>query len=95
MVSFSKLKDLYPDNWPDISRRYKAKRNYTCEKCGKRYPKNSKWLHVHHIVSISKGGDPEDDSNLQALCFKCHQAEHNHMGGPSKPKTMKYSKPFA
>ena len=96
MVSFSKLKELYPDNWLLISRKIKDKRNNTCEDCGKKYPANSKWLNAHHIVPLSKGGDSEDD-NLQVLCYKCHKKRHPHMGGASTVSSSRkpYSKPFA
>lgn len=93
MVALSKLKDLYPDNWQEIARHYKKKKKYTCEECGKRYPKNSKWLHVHHRIPLSKGGDCEDD-NLQLLCFQCHRKKHSHMGGSGTAKKTRYSKPF-
>lgn len=93
MVALSKLKDLYPDDWPEIARYYKKKMKYTCEECGKKYPSNSKWLHVHHIVPLSQGGDCEDD-NLQLLCFQCHRKKHNHMGGPNAGHKTRYSKPF-
>lgn len=31
---------------------------------------------VHHIIPISKGGDPWARENLRALCFECHKAIH-------------------
>lgn len=93
MVSFTKLKELYPDNWNIIVRKYKEKKNYTCEDCGKKIPKNSKWLHVHHIIPLSKGGS-SDESNLQLLCYQCHKKRHAHMGGSASLKKSRYSKPF-
>lgn len=93
MVTLNQLKDLYPDNWHIIVRKYKEKRNYTCEECGKQLPKNSKWLHVHHIVPLSKGGSSED-CNLQLLCYQCHKRKHPHMGKSIQGNSKKFSKKF-
>lgn len=93
MVSLSNLKNLYPENWHVIVRKYKERKGYTCEECGKKYPKHSKWLHVHHIVPLSKGGD-SDESNLQLLCYKCHKKKHPHMGSKCSSGKCKFSKPF-
>ncbi|MDE7346745.1 MAG: HNH endonuclease [Muribaculaceae bacterium] len=88
---FERMKALYPENWHFIARKYKEKKNFTCEKCGVKYPPQSKWLHVHHIVPLTKGGT-SDEINLQLLCYKCHKALHPHMGKKG-PRTT-YSKPF-
>lgn len=93
MVSFSKLKELYPENWSFISKSYKERKGYRCEECGKQFPPNTKWLHVHHIVPLSKGGS-SDDSNLKLLCYACHAKHHSHMGNSKNRSKVKFSKPF-
>ena len=66
--------NVYPPDWEKISRRMKAKYNYTCQECGKRILRAG-GLHVHH-----KNGMKWDcrESNLVVLCIDCHQAKHNH-----------------
>ena len=32
---------------------------------------------VHHVRPIREGGDPWDPGNLECVCRKCHNAEHN------------------
>lgn len=63
--------NIYPGNWNEISRRLKEKYNYTCQECGEQ----SLLVQVHH-----KNGRKNDcrESNLEVLCYDCHQAKHNH-----------------
>lgn len=35
---------------------------------------------VHHILPLSKGGEPFDKQNLIALCASCHRSIHGGMG---------------
>ena len=67
--------NVYPENWSEISRRLKAKYNYTCQECGKNFSDCKSQLHVHH-----KNGLKNDcrEANLEVLCYNCHQAKHNH-----------------
>ena len=68
-------KNVYPEDWAEISRRLKKKYNYTCQECGRNFSDCKFWLHVHH-----KNGLKWDcsESNLEVLCYDCHQAKHNH-----------------
>jgi len=68
----------YPPNWKDIIKKVKQRDSYTCKTCGTKHPANSKYLRVHHIVPLSKGG-ANDMSNLVTLCAKCHALEHDHL----------------
>ena len=83
-INFSYLPDendltaptnVYPDNWNEISRRLKEKYNYTCQECHRNFSDCKFRLHVHH-----KNGLKNDcrESNLEVLCYDCHQAKHNH-----------------
>lgn len=68
-------KNLYPSNWKDISRAYRRKVGWKCEKCKKDFSKNKQNLTVHHINSSKYD---VSDKNLIALCEDCHQKEHNN-----------------
>jgi len=73
-------KDSYTDDWPFISGRYKASKNFICEgdSCGLDLSGNKNLLHVHHISGVKKNNK---DSNLLALCIECHRKQpcHGHM----------------
>jgi hypothetical protein len=66
----------YPDDFEEVSRRYRKKQGWTCEECGRDLSEDKQWLHTHHINS--QKGDNRD-ANLKALCLKCHSEEHHHM----------------
>ena len=52
-----------------IAPRIRSRDGYRCRRCGK-------WGNqVDHIVSMSDGGDPWDEANLQTLCLPCHNAK--------------------
>ena len=61
----------YVKNWEIISKAYRIKQNFTCEKCGYHAttPMDRRFLQVHHI-----DGDKlnNQESNLQCLCISCH-----------------------
>jgi len=59
----------YVNGWDEISLAYRAKKDYTCEKCGINLSKNKYYLEVHHLNS-NKTDNLE--SNLQCLCTECH-----------------------
>lgn len=71
----NKLTRLY-DNWferpPDWENRSKAylANKPRCELCG-----SVDFLHVHHKIPISKGGNHVPE-NLQTLCEMCHSIKH-------------------
>ena len=67
--------NIYPKNWDEISRRLKEKYNYICQECHRNFSDCKSLLHVHH-----KNGRKNDcrESNLEVLCYDCHQAKHNH-----------------
>lgn len=73
--------NVYPNNWEEIARRLKKKYNYTCQECHRNFSDCKSQLHVHH-----KNGLKYDcsESNLEVLCFECHQKKHHHkIGGIS------------
>ena len=70
-------KDDYPENWKEISQKYRTNKGWKCEECGLDCNSNRSFLHCHHI-------GPKYDSNygnLQALCKDCHRKKpgHNNM----------------
>lgn len=67
----------YSSSWPEISKRYREKKNYTCEKCHVYLRSNPSLCHVHHINGVKSDNN---ENNLQALCADCHRKEHiDHM----------------
>ena len=63
----------YPKNWNELSRAYRRKINWKCEKCHKDLSSRRWELEVHHINSCKS--DCRDE-NLIALCNTCHGEEH-------------------
>lgn len=52
--------------------------NYTCQYCGKRHPRDSHPLHIHHRAFKKMGRSTETFNmvdNLVTCCYKCH-GEH-------------------
>ncbi|WKN33794.1 HNH endonuclease [Porifericola rhodea] len=68
-------KNTYRDNWPQLSKNYKASLNYVCEDCGNDFANFKSFLHVHHINSRK---DDNNYNNLKALCVKCHSKQPGH-----------------
>lgn len=85
---FEHNKELYGDNWSDISTYVKKRDDYRCmaykiggPKCNGRFPPPfSGLLHAHHIVSLSKGG-ANHPRNLICVCHTCHSAIHGRKIG--------------
>jgi|GEM_PF-2443301 len=73
----------YPENWEQLKRRVLRRDRWRCQKCGA----TDKPLHVHHKVSLSRGGTNDLD-NLVTLCEDCHAEYHPHMAHLKK-KTRK------
>lgn len=61
----------YTRGWNLISRNYRERMNYTCEKCGVKCEerRHRRFWHVHH-----RDGDKTNLSlrNLECLCVRCH-----------------------
>lgn len=67
----------YVHGWEQISRSYREKHNYTCERCGLKIddPLDRRFIHVHH-----KDGNKANnsESNLECLCIDCHAHIDEH-----------------
>lgn len=60
----------YTRDWQEISKNFRERHNYTCERCGVQVsPFETEYMHVHH-----RNGDKTNnrDTNLECLCIKCH-----------------------
>ena len=55
-----------------FSKCVRERADWTCEKCGTKYEKNSMGLHCSHIFSRRHRTIRWDGMNAQALCFGCH-----------------------
>ena len=67
----------YGSRWKKIRDIYIA-RHPLCERC----LANGKFraaAEVHHILPVSRGGTNEEN-NLMALCWSCHQKIHRQLG---------------
>lgn len=67
------LNDYSPD-FKEISLRYRAKKNWCCEKCSINlsYLSHRQYLHTHHINGLKYDNLEE---NFEALCIYCHAHE--------------------
>lgn len=74
-VPSATLPTYYLKDWPDLSKKFRKLRNFTCEECGVQLGSHPQCLDVHH-----KNGDKRDnrDDNLTCLCKLCHADEHTH-----------------
>lgn len=63
----------YIEGWRDISWDYRRRRGWKCESCGGSFKCHKKLLHTHH-KNMQKGDNRQ--SNLEALCIRCHEQEH-------------------
>lgn len=64
----------YGAGWKAIKARIIARANNKCERCHKRKPRD-----IHHKLPVryfSNLDEANEDSNLLALCLKCHKIEH-------------------
>jgi hypothetical protein len=80
----------YSRQWREISTQFKAKKNYTCEKCdwkaNNSYQK--KFIHTHH-----QNGDKTNNGkdNLKVLCIECHSnVDRYHTPMKSQPNYIEF-----
>ncbi|WP_426336977.1 HNH endonuclease [Pseudoduganella sp. R-31] len=82
----------YVFNWKEISDRTKKARNYTCEKCLKRFiGPDSRFVDTHHRNALKYDNS---DSNLEVLCIGCHAEEPMHTHMKSDPRYKEYVRKF-
>lgn len=69
--------NAYPKNWNDISRQFRERAGWRCNKCLilLREQHLQKFLDVHHKNGLKF--DCRDD-NLEAICIGCHAEEPDH-----------------
>lgn len=52
--------------------------NWTCQRCGKRYPPPTSALHCSHFVGRAKENTRFEPLNATSLCYGCHQYFTSH-----------------
>lgn len=78
----TRAKRLHDEAWAKVSAAVCVRDKATCRVCACHTTRwgvgrPEWWGQAHHIVYRSAGG-LDVLSNLLWLCFKCHQAEHDH-----------------
>lgn len=73
--SFNEPGSGYPKDWANIANSYKKKMDWTCESCGVDLKNHKNFLHCHHKNGVK--GDISS-SNLECICFECHQKHHSN-----------------
>ena len=71
------LKNEYPKNFSEISKKYRDSKKWTCEECNEYLgdDSNKKYLHTHHIDHQKSNNS---FFNLKALCIECHSKKPYH-----------------
>lgn len=74
----------YTKEWQDISKRYREKHKYTCERCGIHITDDFGYGYIHcHHRNNNKTDNREE--NLECLCIECHsKVDKNHEARFSK-----------
>ena len=67
----------YVRNWEQLSKAYREKQHYKCEKCGLEINNDydKQYIHVHHVDG-DKLNNHED--NLRCYCLYCHSSVDEH-----------------
>ncbi|TDO06074.1 MULTISPECIES: HNH endonuclease [Halomonas] len=68
----------YTQDWPEVSKAYRASKDYICESCDVTLKRHRHLLHTHHVNGVR---NDNAEGNLKALCADCHskQPGHDHM----------------
>lgn len=67
----------YTRDWDEVSRIYREKHDYTCERCGLKITDlfDRQYIHCHHK---DKNKLNNKESNLECLCLRCHSEVDKH-----------------
>ena len=90
--------DGYTRDWNHVSKAYRTKMNYTCEKCriNLKERRTEFFCETHHIDHNKANNNTE---NLQCLCVKCHSEvdnihTHNYSSGRNLEKLSAFELHF-
>lgn len=61
-----------------FSRAVRERDGFTCQRCFKTYPENSRGLHCAHMFGRGKISTRLDMENACALCYGCHRYLDTH-----------------
>jgi len=68
-------RNVYPDNWAQISKKVREQANYLCSECKTSFINNKEDLHVHHNDGVKWNNNT---NNLKVLCIDCHGKYPGH-----------------
>ena len=74
-------RDTYGKDWFALAKEVKQRDNFKCQHSGcdvTENPKEGVYLHVHHIIPLSRGGTTTK-ANLMSLCKLHHSKKHKHL----------------
>lgn len=73
----------YTPDWAELSERYRAEANWTCQLCRVDLHDHRRLLHVHHVDANTRNNAHD---NLRVLCVACHaeQPLHAHLKAGSR-----------
>jgi hypothetical protein len=78
----------YTSDFPEISRRLREEKNWTCSKCNVDMTGNKGGLHTHHINGVKSDNSTR---NLKVLCALCHKGiDAHHATMHVKPSIERY-----
>jgi 5-methylcytosine-specific restriction endonuclease McrA len=88
-------KSRYPANWEQISKRIRERAGYKCEWCGAENGKRHPVTGSHVVLTVAHlDHTPEncEDSNLVALCQRCHLRYDAKLHGKHAAETRRRKK---
>tara|TARA_B110000008_G_scaffold165333_1_gene165583 strand:+ start:589 stop:1518 length:930 start_codon:yes stop_codon:yes gene_type:complete len=79
---------IYTDDFPEISRKLRASKDWKCTKCNIDMSRHKSGLHTHHKNGVK---NDNSNSNLQVLCALCHKnIDSDHKGMYVNSRTETY-----
>lgn len=72
---FTDRRGGYTEDWQQVSRDFRAGKQWTCESCNVNLADHRDLLHTHHVDGNKRNNGA---GNLRALCADCHRKQDMH-----------------